>query len=446
MRTLQIRQPMYSEAHFSMITSQASDRPSGRSDAYCTGCATHPCAFAGKKHPPIRKEHHKVTDSGMGDLVHDTLSDANTRLDERRGRCTTESRPRLSVLTSSLQARDSLTFDDGSELGNSRVADWVKSQQYRQHIALPLDLFESMVDRLIASEEAAEQLRTIAITSIREACPVWRGPNGFQHEPPLPKDTSSSGLKDLSLTCSSMMPQRRHRDAISARSSVEVHYQHRTSDLFRDGDSAKSATSNAPRSVISEASTHCKTISPPPIAVQSRSASSASRRRFHGNVLPMLLGKVTHCKQQPDPISWFDCSSSSSEDSVGLEQADVCRLQYQDLDVRKEGMSTAIEAEEITKKGHMSLVDPISLETLVARGNDRRGVEAVKATRTSGLVSGLWTKLDRFLVKCRISRASSQHCRASQQKPEVRSRHDIQAFLQISRQAHATRPASQPRL
>ena len=52
---------------------------------------------------------------------------------------------------------------------NHRIAEWVETQQVSEHVTLSLDSFESMIDHLIATEEALDNLKSAAFSCVREA-------------------------------------------------------------------------------------------------------------------------------------------------------------------------------------------------------------------------------------------------------------------------------------
>lgn len=81
---------------------------------------------------------------------------------------------------------------------NRRIAEWLDTQQVSEHIILPLDSFESMIDQVIETEEALEKLKNIAFSCVREARPTWRRPdNPPQERPPRVNDTNYSPGREI---------------------------------------------------------------------------------------------------------------------------------------------------------------------------------------------------------------------------------------------------------
>lgn len=326
-----------------------------------------------------------------------------------------------------------------------RVAEWVETQQVQVHVTLPLDSFESMVDQLIATEEALEKLKASAFSCLKGAQPLWKRSDDLHHEEltraselvispkgkpfgPRPADTEEYGCSrpgkhsDIPMVYEPSLPNARHGEkapVFERRKEEEPGVLTRSDKGQTTGDGIGTRQSDA----------------------------AQSHQQF-----PKM--DTTEEKQTSDttskavtlPTSWLDDSSSQSSCEEVPTSGDMPKPELrvftslpgflEDREGDMEGRSKPIQEVATSSKS-------IQSSTQYTPSPDAR-LRREKSGAASRIESRLRNGVDKFLLKMRPSRTALPRDTPTSRSPLTLSPKELDAYLALP--TDAVRPIEGPKM
>lgn len=368
-----------------------------------------------------------------------TLSDKNINLDHLDRQCTEVT---TDDMTTAHQAHpetvhmpkidwsaktdhNSGAFEGGED--NRRVAEWVETQQASEHITLPLDSFESLIDRLIATEEAMERLKAVAFSCVREAHRVWRRPDDTRHEHSRhTSDTDGRHRRGRFQSCSIGIPR---SDGIATGNdgSVSALNEEPPPHMCCNLDASRVAAFENDDAEASGTRT---------LSEYQRNAARAMERQGLCSLSSQIDGERIDspaAKQTSDvtskavtlPTSWLDDSSSQSS-----RQSHV-PAQIPGNHIRIVTSSPSIMGH---KEGNIDRRVKTAQSTVASFNsvqNSSQNIHADRPGTASRVEARLRNGVDKFLLKIRPSRHSLQQSTASTRSPVTVWPQELDAYLAL---------------